>query len=347
MSTSPAPDSRPWLSILIPVYNVRPYLADCLDSLRRQPDTGVEILLLDDASTDGSAALMTRLAGLDGRIRCLSHARNRGLSAARNTLLDASLGHYLWFLDSDDLLAPGTLAGLRPIAHDAAPDLVLCDFRLLRERMTLKHRWRGEWHMRAFTGPARRLLRDRSLLLQGMFESGHLHAWSKIARREVWGETLRFPEGRLFEDMATMPWLALRAGSYWYEPQPWLVYRQRPGSILTSPPSLAKAEHQSSALDGLPDAASGLALTPAAQFAWAHFAARSFISSAKTAHALQPGREAALVAHYLANLEQQLPIPLAELQAGYLRRGWWLRARRLRRWLALARPAHSGQPAQA
>ena len=122
-----------------------------------------------------------------------------------------------------------------------------CDFAVWREREHWKHRLRGERHRHSFNGPARRLERNRCALLAGLLSTGQLHAWSKISRRALWGDDLRFPVGRHFEDMATMPLMALRAGSFYYEPRPWVAYRQRTGSILASM-SLSKARDQSAAL---------------------------------------------------------------------------------------------------
>jgi hypothetical protein len=322
----------PWLSVLIPVYNVLPYLRECLDSVREQADDGVEILLVDDCSTDGSAALMQELAAQDDRIRCLAHECNSGLSAARNTLLEAARGEYVWFLDSDDFLAPGAIAGLKRIVQAQAPDLVMCDFRMLRERTRLKHRWRGELHRKTFPGRARTLLTDSSALIEGLFQAGQLHSWSKITRRSLWADGLRFPVGRYFEDMGTTPFLALRAKSFWYEPEVWVVYRQRPGSILSTP-NLTKAEHMAGALMGLPEAATGHGLNSAAQFAWTHYAARSFIAAARIASRASPEESQAQLATYQRLLQQSAPISLSELQAQYRRRGWFLRSLRLRYWM--------------
>ena len=135
----------PWLSILVPVYNVQPYLRECLASVVEQldGDDGVQILLLDDCSTDGSEALMQELARRwPDRLQLLRHERNSGLSAARNTMIDAARGEYLWFLDSDDKLLPGAIASLRAIVQAHAPDVVLCDFAVWREREHWKHRLR-------------------------------------------------------------------------------------------------------------------------------------------------------------------------------------------------------------
>ena len=114
---------RPWLSLLVPVYNVQPYLHECLASVVEQlgDDEGVQILVLDDRSTDDSWALMQQLAALwPGRLQLLRHERNGGLSAARNTMIDAATGDYLWFLDSDDKLLPGAIAGLQAIVRACA-----------------------------------------------------------------------------------------------------------------------------------------------------------------------------------------------------------------------------------
>jgi len=249
-----------WLSVLVPVYNVKPYLHECLASVVEQAgdDAGIQILVLDDSSTDGSWPLLQELAQRwPGRLQLLQHARNSGLSAARNTLIDAAQGRYLWFLDSDDKLLPDAVARLRAIVQAHAPDVVLCDFSVWRERPRFKHRLRGERHRRSFKGPARQLVNDRCTLVAGMLATGQLHAWSKISRRALWGQDLRFPPGRYFEDMVTMPLMALRAQSFYYEPQPWVAYRQRASSILSTM-SLPKAIDQSTALlplaQALPDA---------------------------------------------------------------------------------------------
>ena len=331
-------DVLPWLSVLVPVYNVKPWLHECLASVIDQlgDDAGVQILVLDDCSTDGSWALMQELAGRwPGRLQLLRHERNAGLSAARNTMIDAAQGEYLWFLDSDDKLLPGSIARLRTIVQAHAPDVVLCDFSVWRERVRLKHRLRGEHHRRSFRGPASRLEHDRCALLAGMLSTGELHAWSKISRRTLWGDGLRFPVGRHFEDMATMPLMALRARSFYYAPRPWVAYRQRAGSILASM-SVPKALDQSAAL--LPFA-QALQASPCAshqnlRLALAQQAARSLVGAMRAA--CRAG--AVEVADELRrNFVAVSPLAPAELSRAYLLRGWWLRRQRFLRWFN-ARP---------
>ena len=91
---------KPWLSVLIPVYNVEAYLQACVDSVIAQAVAGIELLLLDDAATDASPALMRTIAAENPEVvRLIAHPHNRGLAAARNTLVAGARGRYVWFLD--------------------------------------------------------------------------------------------------------------------------------------------------------------------------------------------------------------------------------------------------------
>ncbi len=231
-----------WLSLLIPIYNVETYLRECLESVLAQIDGGVEIIALDDCSTDNSLSLLQDIAQHSLHpINILRHTHNQGLSAARNSLLEIAKGDYIWFLDSDDLMEPGAMRQLKKITEEHKPDLIMCDFRVLRHQQTLKHRLRGENHRNSFVGPPNILLQNSAALFYGLYKKGELHAWSKISKRHLWGNDLRFPVNRYMEDMTTTPRLALRASTYFYCPQVWIAYRQRQGSILSTP-SVKKIE---------------------------------------------------------------------------------------------------------
>jgi glycosyltransferase involved in cell wall biosynthesis len=322
----------PWLSLLIPVYRVEPWLAACVDSVRGQADAGVEVLLLDDASPDRSGDLARRLVADWPQARVLSHERNRGLSAARNSLLAQARGDYVWFLDSDDMLLPGAIAGLRAAIDQGAPDLVLCDFAVVRERARLKHRLRGERHRRTFAGTSNVTREADAALAAGLLEIGELHSWSKIARREVWQQA-SFPEGRYFEDMAVIPALLAHARSYRHVDRPWVGYRQREGSILTA----VDAERIGHLLDNMLALRHGLAALPvlddpAARFALEHFCARSLIAARR--HLRRLGSAAPeLEAKLREACAEALPDGLDALLRGYRRRGWLLRALRAKRQL--------------
>ena len=89
------------ISIIVPVYNVEPYLPKCIDSLISQTMEEIEIILVDDGSTDRSGKICDAYAEADDRIRVI-HTQNHGLSCARNEGIDASTATYIMFVDGDD-----------------------------------------------------------------------------------------------------------------------------------------------------------------------------------------------------------------------------------------------------
>lgn len=335
-----------WLSVLVPVYNVLPYLSECVESILEQIDGSgdVQILLYDDASTDGSGEFAQQLVQRwPERLSLLRGRKNAGLSMARNRLTDAATGEYLWFVDSDDKLLPGAVASLHQIVLKYAPDVVLCDFQVWRERPRIKHRLRGEQHQRAFAGPSRQLCQDRNLLLAGLLSKGRLHAWSKVSRRTLWrgslnGSDLNFPPGRSYEDISTIPLLALRAESFYHEPAPWVAYRQRSDSILATP-NISKAMDQSSALR---DFSRELKSTPSwsdqgARVGLARQAARNLTGAMRVLWRQVGGMQqqeqvVALAEQVRQDFLHTSPLSPDELARWYARRGWWLQRRKFLRW---------------
>ena len=215
-------NTAPWLSILLPVFNVGAALDTCLRSILDQAVAGIELVIVDDASTgDDAARIEAWRARRPDVLRVARHARNQGVAAARNTLLDEARGDWLWFVDPDDVMAPGALASLRAIVESGAPDLVLCDFRTFDDPpdapgadVTPASVRRP--HVRTFEGASGVLSSDRAALVAGLFRTGQLHPWSKVVRRATWPATLRFPAGRVFEDLAVFPRIALAARTHWH-----------------------------------------------------------------------------------------------------------------------------------
>jgi glycosyltransferase involved in cell wall biosynthesis len=319
--------ARPWLSILVPVYNVGDFLEHCLQSILLQLEPGIEVVVLDDASTDASAAIIASFQSRIGAVlRLIRHPRNCGLAAARNSLLENAEGDYFWFVDADDLISPGAIASLRKVLESTSPDLLTCDFRVHRERFRLKHRLRGEGHRRTFGGVPRQLSENPSTLASGILINGQLHAWSKIARRDVW-QRVRFPEGRYFEDIAVLSMLLDATRSHYHVPEPWVVYRQRSGSILSSM-NAEKIRHQLRALREL-----GTGLQPSrrlldreARFALQHFVLKSLASLARRLAADRSAESAELVRLLNDSLHDHFPDGPGPVLRAYCRRGWFLRA---------------------
>ena len=319
-----APGAAPWLSILIPVYNVAPYLRDCIASIAPQlPAGGVEVLLLDDVSTDGSLQICEEICAEHGAVfRLIRHRANGGLSAARNTMLDQARGEYIWFVDSDDEIMPDALARIADIVRRHAPDLLLCDYRKLGK------------DMRSFVGPEQQLSTDREALVRGIFASRRMHSWSKIAHRRLWDADLRFPVGRCFEDMATTPWLALRAESFYYAPESWIRYRVR-GDSITGIMSRTrgrfddrKNDDVAVALTGFADAARAALpeMDEETRYCIGQFWAKEFTKICWRLLSARFGRDAwrdiqAKARRYRALMEAHAPLPFAALNRAHLRRG--------------------------
>lgn len=115
------------VSIIIPVYNVELYLKDCLDSVVEQTHSNLEIILIDDGSTDNSGAICDDYAKNDRRINVI-HQNNKGAAAAKNTGLDAATGAYIAFVDSDDYVSESWISDLLAEAIDNQADIVECGF---------------------------------------------------------------------------------------------------------------------------------------------------------------------------------------------------------------------------
>ena len=119
-------DNHALISVIIPVYNVEQYLCECVDSVINQTYKNLEIILVDDGSTDSSGKICDDYAHKDERISVI-HQKNSGLSGARNTGIDNASGDYIYFLDSDDYIDPNALESLIVIAEKNSSDIVFFD----------------------------------------------------------------------------------------------------------------------------------------------------------------------------------------------------------------------------
>lgn len=221
------------LSVVLPVHRVQGYLAECLDSLLGPAGADLEIVAVDDGSPDGSGAILATYAGRDPRVRVLTLPANVGLGRARNAGLDAALGDYVWFVDSDDRVAPGALGAIARRLRDADPDVLFVGFD------------RVHWDGRVEPGSGRDVL---AAAPEGFTAEAYpeildvLHvAWNKVVRRELLVKReIRFAPG-WYEDVSfTYPLLAV-AERISVLPRVCVHYRQRrtgrspgPWTIATS-----------------------------------------------------------------------------------------------------------------
>lgn len=114
------------ISIIVPVYNAEEYLDKCVSSILNQTEKDIQLILVDDGSTDGSRRLCENYAEMDSRVLFL-HQKNAGVSAARNLGISQALGKYIGFVDSDDWIEPEMFECLLKEADQSDADVVMCD----------------------------------------------------------------------------------------------------------------------------------------------------------------------------------------------------------------------------
>ena len=111
------------ISVIIPVYKVEAYIAECLESVLSQSHRNIEVLCVDDCGGDGSLAIAERYAEQDSRVKVIRHECNRGVGPARNTGMDAASGEYIFFIDPDDIMVEDCLKNLLQEAQKSGADV--------------------------------------------------------------------------------------------------------------------------------------------------------------------------------------------------------------------------------
>lgn len=215
------------ISVIIPVYNVSKYLSRCINSVRTQAHVK-EILLIDDGSTDDSGILCDAYAAMEPLVKVL-HKENGGLSSARNAGLDLAQGEYVAFVDSDDFLEPGAYEKLLSCAQRHEADLVCAGRSDLIGGIGDKALGLCPKKEETITGPE---FVARMFTWQGVDSA----AWDKLYKRSLF-DGLRYPEGKICEDVPVTYRAALKANKVALLPEPVYVYYHRPGSITTAPVS--------------------------------------------------------------------------------------------------------------
>ena len=184
---------EPLISVIIPIYNVEPYLRRCLDSVVGQTYRNLEIICVDDGSPDGCGVICEEYAAKDDRIRVI-HKENGGLSSARNAGIDIARGKYISFIDSDDSVAPDMIEYLYCLLKKYEADISIC----------LHYIVRGERRWKSYDLVEEEAVGSKECLKRLLYNDGvDTSAWAKLYKKEIF-EEIRFPEGKLFEDAGTM-----------------------------------------------------------------------------------------------------------------------------------------------
>jgi CDP-glycerol glycerophosphotransferase len=243
---SSAPDDQ-LVSVIVPCFDTAAYLDECLTSLVDQSYGRIEIIAVDDGSTDDTSRMLDEWQRRDDRVHVV-HQSNRGLGAARNVGLDRASGKYLAFVDSDDRLPPDALERMVTAIERTGSDFVTG----VAERFDGERTWRAALYRNGFDADIDRthVYEQPSLL------ADHIIC-SKLFRRSFWDEHgFAFPEGMLFEDIeiATRAHCLARsvdivaAPTYHWRSRPEgdpsiTQARTRPGGVRDRFGALTRADH--------------------------------------------------------------------------------------------------------
>ena len=213
------------ISIVLPVYKVEKYIDRCMESVVNQTHKNLEIILVDDGSTDGSSEKCDFWEQADPRV-CVIHKTNGGQASARNAALDVCRGEYIGFVDSDDWIDSEMYAELLLQAEKYGAKLAVCGRYDAFEDS-------DEMHVGKCIGKNGVFLAYDVLPQMTMGQLSDFSVCDKLHSADLWRE-LRFPEGEIYEDFAVMYKVLLAAEIIALCDKPFYVYFHRSNSTVTS-----------------------------------------------------------------------------------------------------------------
>lgn len=181
------------ISVIVPVYNVEQYLNRCIVSIINQTYDNLEIILIDDGSTDNSGKICDSFSKDDNRIKVF-HKKNGGLSDARNFGLEKAIGNYIVFVDSDDSIEEDAISYLYKLITTYNTDISISNINLIYndKKNTIKNN-------------QKEILLDNNEIIEKMLygRSYYISSCGKMFKKQLF-KNIRFPKGRLYEDVGTI-----------------------------------------------------------------------------------------------------------------------------------------------
>ncbi len=207
---------KPLISIVVPVYNVENYILKCLNSLIKQNYKQIEIILVDDGSTDESGKICDEFKEKDDRIRVF-HKKNGGLSSARNYGIKKAKGDIIAFVDSDDYVKDGFVLDLYRGMQAGNADIVICGYNNEKPKNE------------TISG------KEATIRLLTKQENIDIISWNKLYKKKLFTDNnIIFPEGKKHEDTLTTYKLMSKAKKVTYIDESLYIYVERKGSITAS-----------------------------------------------------------------------------------------------------------------
>ena len=205
---------KPVISVIIPVYNVKDFVGKCLDSVARQKYENLDIVIVDDGSTDGSGEICDELAVQDKRMRVF-HKKNGGLSDARNLGIKKAKGEIIAFIDGDDLVSEDFVSAMYEEMAKSDADIVVCGYNLVKPEKEVMSG--GEATVKLLTQQ----------------ENIDIVAWNKLYKKSLFVDNdIWFPKGKKHEDTLTTYKILSKAEKVAYLDEALYSYVERGDSIM-------------------------------------------------------------------------------------------------------------------
>lgn len=215
------------VSIVVPIYNVESYLDRCIDSIIKQTHTNLEIILVNDGSTDSSLEICKKYENQDSRI-IIVNKKNGGLGSARNAGIEMMTGDFVAFIDSDDFLHPDMVKNLYFLLNNYDADIAVCGFSSFTKEEEIIKKNKRRIMVKTF---------NTYESLKNMFRWDGIGwtAWNKLYRASLF-KTTRYEEGVYSEDMATTYKLLFQSNRVVWSNEPLYYYFHRADGIMRSKP---------------------------------------------------------------------------------------------------------------
>lgn len=213
--------SNPLISVIIPVYKVESYLIPCVNSIRSQTYSNLEILLIDDGSPDNCPAICENLRASDSRI-VVFHKPNGGLASARNFGLQRASGSYILYVDSDDTIDPNMISHLFSLIQLHQADIACSSYQTTRDFAHKTVRLSGSIHTDSAVD-----------MLKIIYRYGLWQSWGKLIRTSL-AKSTPFTENLLYEDYENTPKLFLQSKKVVLSMDGYYHYTCRSDSIMST-----------------------------------------------------------------------------------------------------------------
>ena len=214
------------VSVIVPVYNVEKYLQRCIDSIVNQSYKNLEIIIVDDGSTDSSGKLCDEISKTDKRIKVI-HQQNQGLGAARNSGLKIATGEFISFIDSDDWVEPEMIAAMVRFAHQESLDVVECA--IIRstdlEDTSIEN--------------INFVIESREQALERIIKDAKFSVWRRVYTSKIL-KGMSFMENKIYEDVPFTTDVLNKVDQIGYIDYPFYIYFVEGTSIIRSKYNLKK-----------------------------------------------------------------------------------------------------------